>query len=54
MISSEDLISVDPEKKKYFKIESNNVIPGGSKYSSEAINKRAEESRVSTRLHLNG
>lgn len=31
---------LDPEKKKYFRVQANHVAPAGSQYSREAVKRR--------------
>jgi len=37
---------IDPEKKKYFRIQANHVAPAGSQHSEQAVKKRKKESEV--------
>jgi len=38
---------LDPEKKKYFKIQANHVAPPGSQYSSASVKRKRIEEEVS-------
>lgn len=37
---------IDPEKKKYFRIQANHLAPAGSQYSRDAVKKREHQKKV--------